>query len=364
LKQRGPLGEPLEHGFYGVALVLMVGWFLYIGRGIIVPFVMALVVVYVVIGLSGLLERVPRLGDQIPRWARNLLAMLIMTAALFLVSSLLITNVTEVAAVVPRYESRLLAVIQSVTVWLGMEEAPTWTTIRDQILGQIEIRPLIGSTVASLSKIVGIAFLVFCYSGFVLAEWAIFGSKLDKISRDPRTVTSVRRVLAQINDRIGQYLALKTLVNIVLASISYAMMTAVGVEFAAFWAILIGFLNYIPYLGSFLGVLFPVVLSALQFADPAAVLLVLVVLAAAQVFVGSFLEPYLMGNSLNLSPTAILLSLAAWSALWGIPGAILSVPITASILIVLASFESTRPVAVMLSRNGDVADPIAGRSDG
>jgi predicted PurR-regulated permease PerM len=59
-----------------------------------------------------------------------------------------------------------------------------------------------------------------------------------------------------------------------------------------------------------------------------------------------------MGNSLNLSPFAILASLAVWSALWGIPGAFLAVPITAILTIVFSEFPGTRPVAVLLSKSG------------
>ena len=61
-----------------------------------------------------------------------------------------------------------------------------------------------------------------------------------------------------------------------------------------------------------------------------------------------------MGNSLNLSPFSILVSLAVWSELWGIPGAFLAVPITAIIVIIFSEFSSTRPIAVLLSRNGQL----------
>jgi AI-2 transport protein TqsA len=61
-----------------------------------------------------------------------------------------------------------------------------------------------------------------------------------------------------------------------------------------------------------------------------------------------------MANSLNLSPFAILVSLALWSELWGIPGAFLAVPITAIVTIVLSEFQGTRPLAVLLSRQGQV----------
>lgn len=358
LTRQAALRQSVQAAFHVLALAIMSGWILYMGRGIIVPFVMAIIVAYVILGLAQALERVPVVGHHLPGWLRQLIAMLVIGAALATMVSLIITNVNQVAAVVPRYQDRLLGIVQAVVVRFGVEEEPTWTTLRDQVLNQIEIRPLISTAVSSVSQIVTLAVVVFIYSGFLIAEHASFGVKLRRAVQDPATQKGVRAIIAEVNDRIGRYLGLKTFVNIVLGAISWAMMTIVGVEFAAFWAILIGLLNYIPYFGSFVGVLFPVLLSALQFPDLGNVILVLVVLTSAQMFVGNILEPYVMGNSLNLSPTMILLGLAFWTALWGIPGAILSVPIMASLLIVLASFRSTRPVAVMLSRNGRVGDPI------
>jgi len=79
---------------------------------------------------------------------------------------------------------------------------------------------------------------------------------------------------------------------------------------------------------------------------------VLLPLTVLQFLIGNFLDPYVMGNSLNLSPFAILVSLAVWSALWGIPGAFLAVPITAIMAIVFSEFAGTRPIAVLLSRDG------------
>jgi predicted PurR-regulated permease PerM len=61
-----------------------------------------------------------------------------------------------------------------------------------------------------------------------------------------------------------------------------------------------------------------------------------------------------MGKSLNLGPLAILASLTVWSELWGIPGAFLAIPITAIMRIVFAEFAGTRPIAVFLSRNGQL----------
>jgi predicted PurR-regulated permease PerM len=127
-----------------------------------------------------------------------------------------------------------------------------------------------------------------------------------------------------------------------------------GIEFALFWAVLIAFLNYIPYIGSLVGVIFPVLLSLAQFGTLSMAGVVLACLTVAQVFVGAYLEPRMMGREFNLSPFVVLLALAFWSTLWGLPGALLAVPMTASLVLVLSEIKSTRPIAVMLSASGRV----------
>jgi predicted PurR-regulated permease PerM len=206
--------------------------------------------------------------------------------------------------------------------------------------------------VASVSAVAVTVVVVLLYASFLLIEQRSFDAKIAAISSDPRIVARIREVTSDINARIGSYLALKTFISILLGATSWIAMALMGLDFAGFWAALIALLNYIPYIGSFLGVLFPVTMSIVQFANPSDVMAVLLPLIALQFLIGNFLDPYVMGNSLNLSPFAILVSLAAWSALWGIPGAFLAVPITAIMAIVFSEFAGTRPIAVLLSRDG------------
>jgi predicted PurR-regulated permease PerM len=118
--------------------------------------------------------------------------------------------------------------------------------------------------------------------------------------------------------------------------------------------VLTAFLNFVPYVGSVLGVLLPGLMAVVQFPDWGPIVGLLLALTAAQFVIGNFLDPVVMGNSLNLSPFAILISLALWSELWGIPGAFLAVPITAIATIVFSEFPGTRPLAVLLSKSGQV----------
>ncbi len=96
-------------------------------------------------------------------------------------------------------------------------------------------------------------------------------------------------------------------------------------------------------------------LTLIQFETFTPFLIVGIGLISAQFIVGNVIEPKLMGKTLNLSPLVVLLSLALWGGLWGIPGMFLCVPIMVIFLIVLSHFSATRPLAVLLSERGELS---------
>jgi len=93
----------------------------------------------------------------------------------------------------------------------------------------------------------------------------------------------------------------------------------------------------------------------MQFNFTAPFFIIAIGIMALQFLIGNIIEPRLTGDSLNLSPLVILFSLTFWGAMWGIPGAFLCVPITVVILIILSNFETTQPIAIMLSKDGKVS---------
>jgi AI-2 transport protein TqsA len=338
----------------GAVLALIVGWVLYIGRDVFVPIVFAILAVYVIVGLTRLLGRIPVVGRALSLRTRYALSILVIAACFVEAVYLIIAYKDSVLALVPQYQQSLLTVIQKAAVFLRVEAEPTWATLRQDLFAQVNVQSLIGSTVASVSAIVVGVIVVLLYASFLLLERASLANKIAHLSSDPAAVGRIRDMIEDINARIGSYLALKTFICLLLGVVSWVAMAIVGLEFAGFWAVLIGLLNYVPYFGSFLGVLFPTAMAVVQFASPNEVVVVLVALIVAQFVIGNFLEPYVMGSSLNLSPFAILVSLTVWSGLWGIAGAFLAIPITAIIAIVFSRFAGTRPIAVLLSRNGEL----------
>ncbi|ARE39913.1 Putative transport protein [Rhodovulum sp. P5] len=338
---------------HGTALAIMIGWLLWIGKPVLLPVLAAVIAVYIlsagVHALSGL--PVLRLA---PQWMLRMVVLLGFTVAILLLGLLLTANFARVAAALPRYETNIDALVVRIAELMGLRDEPNWATIRDSTIGRIDTRRWISFLLNSVRGFGGTLFFIVLYASFLFAERMQFASKFHLALGSTGRTEHALGLLERINERIGDYLLVKTTINVILGVLSYLLLRAIGIEFALFWAILIAVLNYIPYFGSLIGVLFPVLLSLAQFGTLWTAALTLVALTTVQVYVGAYLEPRLMGRAFNLSPLVVLLALAFWGTLWGVPGAILAVPLTSSLVIVLAEIPATRPAAIMLSASGKV----------
>jgi len=338
---------------YATALTLMLGWLLWIGKPILLPVFAAVISVYILSTAAASMQAVPVLGS-LPAWARRGLILIVFTIFVVLLFILVINNLVQVVAILPQYETNLEQLITRNASLLGIEDEPTWANLRRATLDQIDVRAWMAPALLSLRGFGVTLFLVVLYSSFLIAERGVMTRKVMMAVGDKQTGERAISLLSRINERIGQYLFVKTVLNVILGAISFVIMLLLGIEFALFWAVLIAFLNYIPYIGSLIGVIFPVLLSLAQFGTLSMAGAVMVSLTVAQVFVAFYLEPRMMGRAFNLSPFVVLLALAFWSTLWGLPGALLAVPLTVSLVLVFAELKTTHPIAVLLSANGKV----------
>lgn len=343
----------MRNATYGTVLVVALGWLLWIGKPVLLPILAAVISVYVLSNAAASLGRLPVLS-RLPEWARRTLILIAFAVAVLLLFVLVFNNLARVAAELPRYQSNLDELVTRAADLLGIEGEQIWENLRRATFDRINTGSLIAPALLSLRGFGTTLFLLVLYAAFFMAERSILARKLVIAAGSQEAGDHALYVLARINERIGRYLFVKTTVNVILGGISLGIMLLLGIEFALFWAVLIAFLNYIPYIGSLLGVLAPVLLSLAQFGTLWMAGVVLVSLTAAQIVVGAYLEPRMMGRAFNLSPLVVLIALAFWSTLWGLPGALLAVPMTASLVLILAEFRTTRPIAVMLSSSGRV----------
>ena len=176
--------------------------------------------------------------------------------------------------------------------------------------------------------------------------------KLQALFPQPENRHLADSIISHILKDTQTYLGLKTLLSLITAIGSWVIMTAVGLDFSEFWALLIFFLYYIPNIGAIIAMSFPALIALIQFQSLLPFAIVTSGIGLIQFLVGNVLEPRFLSKSLNLSPLVILIALALWGAIWGILGMFLAVPMTVIMMIFFAHFEKTRPIAILLSQDG------------
>lgn len=335
-------------------LLLGGGWLLAFGSNVLIPFALALVLWVLVNAIAGRLGRLLGRPRQETRALCLAVAILLLILALGFVVHLIITNVGAVSASATDYEAKLMALLPALADELGLTP-PTFAELLGLIELDVWIRRIAGMMVTFTSNIG----LVILYVAFLLLEQHMFDAKIDALCREPGQAAQVRQVLGQIERRVERYLWIKTIFSIAVALLSWCVLYVAGIANPGFWGLVVFLLNYIPVLGTFLGVLLPSLLALVQTASIGPTLLIALSLGVIQFSLGTVLEPRLMGRTLNLSPVVIVLSLAVWGGLWGVVGMFLCVPIMVMLTIAGGQIPATRPFAILLTADGRT-DPGAG----
>jgi predicted PurR-regulated permease PerM len=191
-------------------------------------------------------------------------------------------------------------------------------------------------------------FLILIFFMFMLLEAPSLNNKID-MAFSGSAGAKVKNIMSSITYEISSYLGGLTLIGIATGVCVWIVLAIMGVELAVGWAVLVFLLNYIPNAGAVISTIPPVIMAALQF-SPGYVqpVIVLILVSAIQFVFGNVIAPKILGDKLGLSPVVIMLSLLIWGTMWGITGAILSVPIASTIKIICENFSSLRPIAILM----------------
>ncbi|MGJ8651044.1 MAG: AI-2E family transporter [Opitutaceae bacterium] len=330
--------------------IFLIFHLLHIGQALLLPLVIAGAVAYLINILTHTIRKLKVSGRGVPTPLAMILAITIILVSLSFIVQLITVNIASVVKVAPEYQHNLEAWIVKGYTFFGVEEAPNL----DEVLKQIDFKAYLqdfGGTVRSLLSSTGI---IIVYLIFFLLEQRTFENKIKALVRDPGRQEDAFKLIGKMGHDIRSYIGIKVLTSAATGLLSYVVLRIVGVDFASFWGVLIFLLNFIPTIGSIIATAFPSVLTLVQFDTLGPFIITASVLTALQFCIGSLLEPKLMGNRLNLSPIVILLSLGLWGSIWGIPGMFLCVPITVIIMIICSYFPGSRPVAILLSGNGEL----------
>jgi predicted PurR-regulated permease PerM len=273
---------------------------------------------------------------------------------LALIVELIAGNIESAMAGAPAYQARFEQLLTDLNGMLASSFGRADVLSLTSVMQQIDLRALAGTFATAMQSVVASTFTIAIYVVFVLLEHRTLDRKLSAMFPNAERQQSLRATLREIGSRIEAYVLIKTLISFLMAVATFAVLAIAGADFAAFQAFLVFLLNFIPYVGAAIGIVLPALLALLQFGSPTLFVVIASALLLAHVVLGNILEPHMMGRSLNLSPLLMIVSLAAWGAMWGVTGMLLSIPLMVIVMIVLSQFPRTRPIAIFMSENGEI----------
>lgn len=162
---------------------------------------------------------------------------------------------------------------------------------------------------------------------------------------EPGSARTLISATADVAYQFRRYMVVRTLMSVATGVLVAAFAWIVGLHFAAEWGLITFALNYLPFIGPAIAVLFPTLLALAQFGTWEALLGVLVCLTIIQFVVGNYVEPLVAGNVLAISPTLVLFAVLFWTFLWGLYGAFIGVPIAIAALTFCRYYSPTQGIA-------------------
>ncbi len=335
----------------GIIVMFLLVWVLIVGRTIILPFMVAIFLTFMLEPLVSVLGKV-----RCPRSLAVFITLIVSFVVLYLLGLLVYANVEQFVARFPTYQDRLANLlyntVSSVEHLIGKE-------LSVDILSNINWLDAFQSMSIASNVVSGVGtfftffmkmLIVIVFMAYMLAGRPRFKRKVAAAFPEGQS-RRIEGMIEAITLKIQKYLSAKTLVSFVTALIAYIIFWSFGLDFAVFWAFIIFLFNFIPNIGSILASALPILFSVLQYGAFGTAFWLVIALGLLQFVMGNIIEPRIMGYSLDLSPTMVIISLIFWGYIWGVAGMLLSVPILATMTIITERVDGLRFISVFLKGN-------------
>ncbi|HEY6878098.1 MAG TPA: AI-2E family transporter [Polyangiales bacterium] len=252
---------------------------------------------------------------------------------------------------VPRYQARIDVLRQEASQWLFAQGLPDLGELLPTALHGEDARRIVTVAVTEVASALSVLALVLLIVAFLLVELLGIEEKLRLVFKHPEIgIEQFRRAAAHVQ----LYILVKSGANLLTGILVALWLAAFRVDFALLWGVLAFMLSYIPTIGTLLLAVPVLAVTLLQYGFGTA-LVVGIGYVLINTAIAALVEPRVFGQALGLSPLVVFVSMVCWGWLWGPIGAVLSVPLTVVVKIVLAYVEGYEWLSRMLG-------PVVGAS--
>lgn len=326
---------------------------LYLLKSILIPVALALVLACVLSPVTTILRRVLPLG---PTGAAVVLFLLAVMCGLY-VASLTAESLVQAANTLPTDVERVSGQL-SHRINDMVREHPSLRGILPEpgtidLLGDANRRLLIDSLsygLADLTIRVAQGFFILILVLFLLAESEMLTTKVTRFfAATPGDAQAASRILARLTHQIRAYLVARTLINLGMGAVVALGLWALNVKFPFVLGLFAGLTNFVPYVGQVLGGGLPTLITLGQTGSIGDALIVAAVYLAIVGIEGYVVTPFIMGRSLDMNGTTVLIFCLFWGFLWGLVGLVLAMPIAVTMKLVFQMVPELNRWAELMS---------------
>ncbi|TXM99799.1 MULTISPECIES: AI-2E family transporter [unclassified Methylobacterium] len=379
--QRLKQGLPVIVALASTLLVVAIMAALYLGREILVPVTLAILLSFVLVPAVRILRRI-----RVPRAAAVLLVVVIVFGGLFGIGSLIASEASQLASDLPRYTlvmrdkikdlrgatdgagtlSRMVDMVQDLSATLqppGAIEVKGEPGTRTHPL-TVEISPARASVVETFQTFAGPILHPLATTGLILIFTIfILLQREDLRNRAIRLAGGsgdLRRVTAAIDDatsRLSRFFLAQLALNIAFGVVIGVGLWLIGVPSPTLFGVLAAILRFVPYIGAAISALLPLILAAAVDPGWSMVIATAALFLVVEPIAGHVIEPLLYGHSTGLSPIAVILAATIWTFLWGPIGLVLATPLTVCLVVLGRHVERLWYLDVLLGDRPALAPP-------
>ena len=201
-----------------------------------------------------------------------------------------------------------------------------------------------GTTANAVAGTLTVVFLTY----FLLASGRLFRVKIARMVGDADRRERLTLALTEIEGHMSKYLVLNTVISLFVGAATWGLLAAVGMPNPMLWGAVAFVLNYVPYVGALVTLVLIIVAALVAFDESQRILIAGGGFFLINLLEGNLITPLVLGHKLPLNVVAIFVSLLFWGWVWGIPGAIIAVPLTVMIQVICAHVQRWRRVAILL----------------
>ncbi len=311
------------------AIVLTI---MHLASAFLVPILLAIFFAMLLTPVYRWLQRI-----HIPSGLALLLTVLLLVL-IFVFLGLLVGNGMEAMVKdLSQYDAKFSQQQAQIQSWLESHKQASNLSQVTSSLKPSNLTGILSSFLGAIASVLKSSVIVLFVILFALAEGPEFIRRLRKAFGDdhylPRNMTAIAHMMVS-------YFGLRAIVNLVVAVVTGLMFWAFGIPNAGLWAALTFFLSFIPYIGSFIAGIPPILLAYAQGGLGLAITVV-VLMVVINSLVENIVAPMIMGKGFSISPTVVFLSFLFWMFILGGPGALIAMPLTLAILLFMGVFEET-----------------------